>query len=88
MQRNFLKKIIELVEAPSLRELAIRIDINYSTLKNYFNEERFFSETFFKDLCYVAKINRSFFNIKYLDKNWGQIKGGRNNKIKNGPAKN
>jgi len=78
MQRKFLKEVLIKINCPSLKELINRgFDINYSTLKNYFNESRKLPENFFKDLCYLTKINLSSLNIKYLEDNWGQVKGGK-----------
>ena len=83
-QRKFIKQILEKINCPSLRELINRgFEIPYSTLRNYFNESRKMPENLFIDLCAIAKINPLTIKIKYLDKHWGQIKGG-----KNGPTKN
>jgi len=78
-QRNFLKKVLIELNCPSLRALnQFGFEVNYSTLKNYFNEDRSLPEEFFKNLCYIAKINPRKLKIKILDGNWGQSKGGRN----------
>ena len=83
MQRKFLKKVIENLNCFSLRGLLQhRFDIPYSTLKNYYTEKRTLPETFFKDLCYISRINPTSFKISYLDNNWGQIKGGKKSKRK------
>ena len=76
-QRKFIQEILGRVNCPSLRELGRRLTINYSTLKNYFNEDRCLPESLFNDLCYISKINKENFNVGYLDENWGQVKGGR-----------
>ena len=76
-QRNFIQKVLSGINSPSLRELGNRLSVNYSTLKNYFNEERCLPESLFKDLCYISKINKEDFDVEYLDENWGQIKGGK-----------
>jgi hypothetical protein len=78
MQRKFMQDVLGRVNCPSLRELGNRLNINYSTLKNYFNEERCLPENLFNDLCYISKINRENFDVEYLSENWGQIKGGKN----------
>jgi len=80
MQRKFMQEVIEKINCPSLRELGNRLSINYSTLKNYFIEERYLSESLFNDLCLISKLDKSKMNIEYLDSNWGQIKGGRKSK--------
>lgn len=75
-QRKFIKEVLEKINCPSLRELINRgFDIPYSTLKNYYNESRLLPEDFFKELCKLADINPT--RIKYLEKNWGQSKGGK-----------
>ena len=75
-----MQEVIEKINCPSLRELGNRLSINYSTLKNYFIEERYLSESLFNDLCLISKLDKSKMNIEYLDSNWGQIKGGRKSK--------
>ncbi len=88
MQRKFLRNILEKINCPSLRELIKRgFDINYSTLKNYYNESRLLPEDFFVSLCEIGIIDYSKLKINYLKENFGQIKGGKISK-KNGPAKN
>jgi hypothetical protein len=76
-QRKFMQEVLKRINCPSLRELGNRLTINYSTLKNYFNEERCLPENLFNDLCYISKINKNELNIKFLEENWGQIKGGK-----------
>lgn len=75
-----MQEVIEKINCPSLRELGNRLSINYSTLKNYFIEERYLPESLFNDLCLISKLDKSKMNIKYLDGNWGQIKGGKKSK--------
>ncbi len=83
-QRVFLKLVLEKLNCPSLRSFEqFGFDIPYSTLKNYFNESRLLPFGFFKDLCALAHIEISSLSISYLDKYWGQVKGGMNN----GPTK-
>jgi len=57
-------------------------EIPYSTLKNYFNEERTLPEEFFNDLCYLANIKKDRLKFIFLNENWGRIKGGKIKKIK------
>ncbi len=79
-QRKFLQKVLEKVDSPSLRELSRRIDVNYSSLKNYYVEARFLSESLFNDLCYLAKFDLNLIKFEKLGMNWGQIKGGKKGK--------
>lgn len=77
-QRKFLKKILEQTNCPNLRAFTqFGFDIPYSTLKNYFSEKRNLPENFFKELCKLTKIDSTKLKIKTLEKNWGQIKGGK-----------
>ena len=76
-QRRFLKNILNKINCPSLRELIKRgFDINYSTLKNYYNESRFLPEDLFLSLCEIGKIDILRLKVNYLENNFGQIKGG------------
>lgn len=77
-QREFLKKVLEKTNCPSLKELINRgIDVNYSTLKNYFCEERLISEGFFKELLVFSSLDINDFNFEVVGDHWGQIKGGK-----------
>ncbi|MEJ2267833.1 MAG: hypothetical protein P8X70_02035 [Nanoarchaeota archaeon] len=76
-QREFIQKIMIKINSPSLKELSNRIQISYSTLKNYFNESRNLPENLFKDLCFLANIPKKNFFVKFLKENWGQVKGGK-----------
>ncbi|PIO07541.1 hypothetical protein COU59_03225, partial [Candidatus Pacearchaeota archaeon CG10_big_fil_rev_8_21_14_0_10_34_12] len=50
-QRKFMEMVLERINCPSLRELINRgFDIPYSTLRNYFSEQRNLPETFFYNL--------------------------------------
>ncbi len=78
-QRIFLKLVLEKLNCPSLKDLnQFGFEIPYSTLKNYFSEFRTLPKDFFDDLCYLSKVNLKKFNFRYLNENWGQIKGGMN----------
>lgn len=76
-QRKFLNKVLVLIKSPSLRELGNRLDISYSTLKNYYSESRLLPEAFFRDLCYLAKINLNNLKFEILDEFFGQSIGGK-----------
>lgn len=77
-QREFLKKVLENLNCPSLRSLnQFGFNIPYSTLKNYFSEARNLPKEFFTDLCYMAKLNENEFEIEFLEDNFGQILGGK-----------
>lgn len=77
-QRNFLNKVMQETNSPSLKELSRRLNINYSTLKNYYTEKRLLPLDLFDDLCTVPKINKP--KTQILDENWGKIKGGKKSK--------
>ena len=76
-QREFLKKVLEKINCPSLKELSNRTGINYSSLKNYFSEERTLPYDSFNDLCYVSQIDKKKLDFEILDENYGQVIGGR-----------
>ena len=77
-QRKFLKLVLSKINCPSLRELIQRgFDIPYSTLKNYYSEERNLSEEFFKDLCSISKVNKDSLKVVFLEDNFGQVSGGK-----------
>ena len=77
-QREFFKKVMETINCPSLRELINRgIDVNYSTLKNYYNEERLIPEYLFKELIGISGLNISYFKFELIEENWGKVKGGK-----------
>ncbi len=82
-QKEFLKKVLEKTNCPSLKELINRgIEANYSTLKNYFSEERLISEELFKELITFSGLNEEDFNVELVEGNWGQVKGGKIGKRK------
>jgi hypothetical protein len=77
-QRKFLVLAIAKLNCSSLRGLLqFGFNISYSSLKNYFTERRLLPENFYDNLCYIAKIDKSLFKIKFLKQNWGQVKGGK-----------
>lgn len=87
-QRKFIKIVLEDTNCPSLRELINRgFDIPYSTLKNYYSEQRNLPENLFNDLLNFARLNKSNFDFEILEENFGKIIGGKKSQ-KNGPAKN
>lgn len=87
-QKEFLNKVIQNLNSPSLRNLLNFIpNTTYSSLKNYYTERRLIPEQLFIDLLHLAKIPKQSLTIIYLDKNWGKIKGGKKSK-RNGPTKN
>jgi hypothetical protein len=77
-QRRFLDLVLEKSNCPSLRSLISRgFDVNYSTLKSYYNENRTLPEEFFNQLCVFSDLKREEFEFEVLNENWGKIKGGR-----------
>lgn len=82
LQRKFFEKILEETGSPSLMELSRRLEINYSTLKNYFIEERLISEELLGVLLKFADLDKSSFDFEILQDNWGRVKGGRIGKRK------
>lgn len=77
-QRKFIQKVLVISGCPSLSELRRRgFDINYSTLKNYFNEDRTLPENLFNELVEFGKLSKEDFVFEVLEENWGKIKGGK-----------
>ncbi|HKL23393.1 MAG TPA: hypothetical protein VJ895_01445 [Candidatus Nanoarchaeia archaeon] len=77
-QRAFIEFVLKELNCPSLRAfLQFGLDVSYSTLKNYFVEDRILPEKLFREMCYLAKLNSSIIDVEYLDENFGQIKGGK-----------
>ena len=79
-QRKFLKKIMQKTNSPSLKELSGRLNINYSTLKNYYSEQRLLPEQLFIDLIKIHNLKKP--NIKIFEETWGKSKGGKISKRK------
>ncbi len=74
LQREFIKKVILACSAPSLRELSRRMNVNYSTFKNYYTGDRLMSAELYNGLCKISGVKVRFKEV--LD-NWGQVKGGK-----------
>jgi len=82
-QKKFLNQVIINLNCVSLRGvLQFGFNIPYSTIKNYYLERRLMPKNLFKNLCHIAKINSNKLNIKFIEGNWGQIKGGKIRKRK------
>jgi hypothetical protein len=82
-QRKFIQRVIEKINCPSLRELINRgIEINYSTLKNYFNEERLLPDKLFYELIEISGLNKNELYFETINENFGQVKGGRKSRRK------
>jgi hypothetical protein len=81
-QRKFILGVLSKINCPSLRELINRgIEVNYSTLKNYFNEDRLMPENIFNQLIEISGLNKKEFNFEILEENWGQVKGGEKSRV-------
>jgi len=82
-QKKFMKSVLVSTNCPSIRDFEqFGLDINYSTMKNYFSGDRLLSKELFDKLIYLSKINKNKLKVKLLDNNWGQIKGGKKSKRK------
>ena len=80
-QRKFLDLVVEKLNCVSIRGILERgFDVSYNCLKNYYIERRLLPEWFFKDLCYLIKLNPNDFDVMYLEDNWGKVKGGKKSK--------
>jgi hypothetical protein len=77
-QRRFLDLVIQRVNSPSLRGLLqFGLKVPYSTMKNYYVEDRLMSDELFSDLCSLARLEKDSFSVVYLEDNWGKVKGGQ-----------
>ena len=82
-QRKFLDLVVEKLRSPSLRGiLQFGFDVSYSTLKNYYIEDRLLPKDFFDDLCEIADVDKSSLSFESVDDNWGRRKGGQVSKRK------
>lgn len=80
-QRLFLNKCINNLKCISLRGLLqFGLKTNYNNLKNYYTERRLIPKSLFDDLSHLAKISNKRLKIEIKESNWGQVKGGKNNK--------
>ena len=77
-QKKFFNSVKYNLNCVSMRSiLQFGIDIPYSTLKNYYREITLMPKGFFNDLRYLARIDTEQLDIKFLEGNWGNIKGGK-----------
>ncbi|MGV8152416.1 MAG: hypothetical protein ACP5OG_05005 [Candidatus Nanoarchaeia archaeon] len=77
-QKKFFNLVINKLGCISLMGIMqFGLSVKYNSLKNYYTERRLIPKMLFEDLCYLAKIKKTNFKVKYLDSNWGQIKGGK-----------
>ncbi|MFA5349509.1 MAG: hypothetical protein WC309_04055 [Candidatus Paceibacterota bacterium] len=77
-QKEFITKVLEKTNCPSVRELRKRgFDVSYSALKNYFSERRNLPSDLYEQLLNFSGLNKKDFNCKILEDNYGQVKGGK-----------
>jgi hypothetical protein len=92
-QRAFLDLVIEKLRAPSLRGLLqFGFSVKYSTLKNYYNEDRLMSKDLVMDFCEIAGISFEGLvlsghdsgesDVEEVEENWGKVLGGKIGKRK------
>jgi hypothetical protein len=82
-QRKFLDLCIERLDSPSLRGLLqFGFEVNYSSLKNYYSEDRLLPLDLFEDLLEISGISRDELEFEIVKGSWGQEKGGRISKRK------
>jgi len=73
-----MKSVLLKTNCPSIKDFEqFGLGIPYSTMKNYFSEQRLLSKDLFDKLLHLSKINQSSLNIIFLEDNWGQVKGGK-----------
>jgi hypothetical protein len=77
-QRKFLKRVLGNLMSVSLRSLRqYGVEVNYSTLKSYYNENRTLPTDLFDDLCKISGLDSGKIKFELLDENWGKVKGGK-----------
>jgi hypothetical protein len=77
-QRKFFNLVLERINCPSLRELINRgIDVNYSTLKNYYSEKRRIPLDLFEELLGLSGLKKEDVRFELVSDNWGQVVGGK-----------
>lgn len=77
-QKEFIKKVLERTNSPSLRELLSRdAELSYSCLKKYYQEKCLIPESLFEELCQLGEIDKNSLGVHYLPSNWGAVKGGK-----------
>jgi DNA-directed RNA polymerase specialized sigma54-like protein len=76
-QRDFMNEVLLKLNCLTLKELADRCDLNYSTMKNYYSLKRLLPENIFLDLCFVSKINTEILHFNLIEGNLGQVSGGK-----------
>ena len=82
-QRKFLQKVLINTRCLSLKSFEqFGFDVSYSTMNNYFSEQRLLPKELFDNLCYIAKIESSKMKFNVVNDNWGQVKGGKVGKRK------
>lgn len=80
-QKKFFDLIKEKLLVNSLKDLnQFGIDVNESTLRNYYFEERCIPERLFDDLCLLANVDKNDLNFEILEESWGQKLGGKRSK--------
>ncbi len=80
-QRKFLKEVLEKLNCPTLKAFEqFGFEVPYSTMKNYFSEQRNLPEDLFNEFCKLTKINKKKFHFKKIENNFGQVQGGRKSK--------
>ena len=75
--KNFINELI-INENITLRELSSVLSVNYSTMKNFYQETRTVPYNIIEDMCKKYRLDFPYNQIeKELLNNWGQIKGGK-----------
>jgi len=61
----------------NLREMAKYFDVDYERIKKYRQGKCHIPEKFYIRVCKRCRINPKSLNISYLQRNWGQVLGGK-----------
>jgi hypothetical protein len=75
-QKRFLDYAMQNLNL-NLRELGEKFKVKYEIIKKYHQEKCCLPEKFFLDICKKCKINSRTLDVSYLERNWGQVLGGK-----------
>jgi hypothetical protein len=77
--KRFFEKVIDKLLAGNLRGLLqFGFNVKYSALKKYYYGYLLLPHDLFLDLCYISGLHSYKKQVKVVDGNWGQVKGGIN----------
>lgn len=61
----------------NLREFGDKFGVDYELMKKYHQEKCLIPEKLYLRICKIIEISPKSLRVSYLERNWGQIIGGR-----------